>query len=1608
MSEQIALQNNEPEEKSSMDLFEALLAKELAKEGQSTAEPLEPSQPKKPVATARRHKARPLGKRKDTSNETNNEESNNKDNQMLDEVPIRKNSDISKQSLPPAQDDLQPIAVEGSEEEKSSNDLFMALLAKELEKEGGSSDSSTSSQTRKPIIARRPKAVPQTKNDETNKMTEEPTSTSQTQPINVIDKLSPNWDTQMQESWTTKRDALTELKGLISYPSLESGDYSQIASKIVTVMEEEKNMIVIKLAIECVELLSKGLGAGFSSHSRELVEKMLPRMKEKKLGDSIISTLLSIEECSLSFEELVPFLVSSVNSKSPFEKIGSVNCIEVCLSKKTYNKISSVFETITGAIMNASEDGNKDVREASFKCLGRLLWLSGERNFDKYLSKLDKIKLEKVKEFCTSFGEPPKQASLQKPTPATAPSNSISTKPAPAKKPVQKNPPLKRKQEEVVSNNTIPASKKKTVVPSKSKMDLSVRNTVSQEEALSRAEQILPSPTILEMLTSSKWKDRLEAIEQVATFVTGMNKDSLEESADVLVVTLNQKPGWKESNVQVLCKVVEIISNIVENSSTLSTGATATAIEGMLEKLATPKLKEPCMECLSKFSELHSPQFVFEQLYNLTKDHKNPKIAGEALGWISKAIEEFALQSIDVKSLIDFTKICLGNAKPPVKKGASDILCSMRKFMGEGLLNYLNDVKPALLDSIKKEFEKLTGESAPSATRFVRGMKASSSLEGTSDDTGSSSAPITSFDDMLPRTDISTKITSKVLKDMEDQAWKVRLEALETVRSIINDANKRITSNINNLIQALKKRLDDANVKILSVTFELICLISEAVGKEMDKFCVAIIPYMVTKLVHNNKGTRTSTYQALEAIVKNVPFENFIKYMEKAMSNEKGHPDGRKDALQFIDTYLPSMKNKSKDTFQPIVKALINCLQDPKACTRKLAENIVEKIIKSTGAEFIKDNCRDLKPAFKKTILSIVEKYDFGGEPEEAESKHIELRPVATSQKQVFTSSTTLGDIKKQRIEESMEQDEGKIVRKTLAQTSIFREPAAKIESFASPSRIPTTPSTPGKRPISQVKDNVFTTPKKIKFSQKTEQNLLLSPTTLLTPKKSVSQTEKKPTQKFGVEQILAVLSNTKVSNFSTAINAMKTLDALVEIDDVGITVHRESLLSCLASFFEVAFQAVMIGLTGPRICKYMINTMMGLFESRSFAVSVEKKHLYALLDTLLKGLLNEKLFSMEYGEKIVSSLNGLILKILENSSRTTAYSCLISMLEKACLDHESESTSFTKVLIKCINKLTKTLEKTIGIIDIDSVLLSIQNFLINNPPTFFDGKDDMPLRTIKTIIQTLVKLRGTSIRCHLYGLNKIMVSHIEHELNVLSLSSPSASASIRSVLSSPVRSNTTISSAVVPEVEASETDFLKEVCTMIGNKETTKLGLYKLYRFQVQNPEFKLKEYLGTTQFGTIFQDYIVRSVSKIAAHEQAKSVKQPVDSDAFVPFSSSSTFTLNTPPQDERPALRDLNPISIPSSQPSLPSSITQAPIRSKFSIDDYRNELRMRAQQNENVAPGHTQAYNDVASIKERLAQVKQQGSGVAFTKASLDLESIRQKYKMNKDKLPTMLQ
>jgi cytoskeleton-associated protein 5 len=245
---------------------------------------------------------------------------------------------------------------------------------------------------------------------------------------------------------------------------------------------------------------------------------------------------------------------------------------------------------------------------------------------------------------------------------------------------------------------------------------------LSQEEVDEQASEILP-PDVISGLVDSNWKTRLSAIENFQQTLA-----SFEEKCghtQVLVRVVAKKPGLRDTNFQVLKLRLEAVTQIVT-----SFGITVTTADYILnditEKLSDPKNSTSASAALTAIADAIKLEYVVSKVMTFAFEQKSPKVQQESLLWVSQAIKDFGFQ-INPKLMIDDAKKGVNSTNPAVRQATISLLGTMFLYMGNTLMMFFENEKPALKQQIQTEFDKFAGQKPPVPTRGsqTNGMKTS-------------------------------------------------------------------------------------------------------------------------------------------------------------------------------------------------------------------------------------------------------------------------------------------------------------------------------------------------------------------------------------------------------------------------------------------------------------------------------------------------------------------------------------------------------------------------------------------------------------------------------------------------------------------------------------------------------------------------------------------------------------------------------------------------------------------------------------------------------------------------------------------------------------------
>ncbi|KAG1338209.1 protein MOR1 [Cocos nucifera] len=828
-------------------------------------------------------------------------------------------------------------------------------------------------------------------------------------PVDILMPLEKSgfWDGVKAAKWSERRDAVAELTKLASAKRIAPGDFTEICrtlKKLVT----DVNLAVSVEAIQAIGNLARGLRNHFAASSRFLLPVLLEKLKEKKpaLTEALTQTLQAMHKSGcLTLADVIEDVRVAVKNKVPLVRSLTLSWVTCCIETSNKAVVLKLHKDYVPIFMECLNDGTPEVRDASFAALAAITKMVGMKPLEKSLEKLDDVRKKKLSEIIGTTGGGAVTSSGSA-LPSTS-SGSISGHEAAdslfvrrsaasiltGKKPAQAALTTKK------SGSVKPGAVKKADGAGQSKALGSFETEdvepgdMSLEEIEGKLSSFIKAETISQ-LKSGLWKERLEAAGLLKQEVE--NLGDLDRSAEILIRLLCAVPGWGEKNVQVQQQVIEVITYIASFVKCFPKRCVVLCLQGISERVADIKTRAHAMKCLTTFSEAVGPGFIFDRLYKIMKEHKNPKVLSEGILWMVSAVEDFGVSHLKLKDLIDFCKdIGLQSSAAATRNSTIKLIGMLHKFVGPDIKGFLADVKPALLSALDAEYEKNPFEGAAAAPK-----KTVKALDSTS------STSAAGFDG-LPREDISAKITPNLLKNLGCPDWKVRLESIELVNKILEEAHKRIQpAGTGELFAALRGRLFDSNKNLVMATLSTIGSLASAMGPPVEKSSKGTLADVLKCLGDNKKHMRECTLNNLDSWIGAVQIDKMVPYITVALAEPKLGAEGRKDLFDWLSRHLAKI-NESSDALH-LLKPAASALSDKSAEVRKAAETCLGEILNVCGREVVAKNLKDLKgPA----LAFILERLKLSGLREEAsDSTKVISTGLKSSTRNAKPGSNSVGD----------------------------------------------------------------------------------------------------------------------------------------------------------------------------------------------------------------------------------------------------------------------------------------------------------------------------------------------------------------------------------------------------------------------------------------------------------------------------------------------------------------------------------------------------------------------------------------------------------------------
>uniref|UniRef100_A0A672HBA9 Cytoskeleton associated protein 5 n=1 Tax=Salarias fasciatus TaxID=181472 RepID=A0A672HBA9_SALFA len=765
----------------------------------------------------------------------------------------------------------------------------------------------------------------------------------------ILSKLPKDFYEKIEaKKWQERKEALEAVETLTKNPKLENGDYGDLVRALKKVVGKDTNVMLVSLAAKCLAALAAGLRKKFGTYAGQVAPTILEKFKEKK--PQVVQALQEAMDAiflTTTLQNLSEDVLAVMDNKNPSIKqqasLFLARSFRLC-TQATLPK--SVLKPLCAALIKQVNDSAPEVRDAAFEALGTAMKVVGEKAVNPFLADLDKLKLDKIKE-CADKVEPAagggKPAAEKKPAAKAAP---------PVEAPPKSSAPPRKAPGAAGSKvrerlPTAPARRRPAGGAHASRLtSVCVCVCVCQVEACEElAAAVLPA-SCLQQLDSANWKERLASMEEFQR-VSTMDRAAM--PCQALVRMLTKKPGLKETNFQVMQIKLHVVALVAQRGNFSRTSALL-ALDGLVDKVGDVKCGGNAKEALTAIGQACSLPWTAEQVVSTAFAQKNPKNQAEALNWLSTAIKEFGFSGINVKAFISNVKTALGATNPAIRTAAVTLLGVMFLYMGAPLRVFFEDEKPALLSQIDAEFEKV-----PPAHGGGGGGGGGQDIM-----------------DLLPRTDISDKISSDLVSKISDKNWKIRKEGLDEVAAIISEA-KFITPSIGELSLALKGRLGDSNKILVQQTLSILQQLSTSMGPGLKQHVKALGIPVITVLGDSKPNVRAAALATLQMWVEQTGMKEWLEGEDLSEEMKRENPFLRQELLGWLAEKLPTLRAAPAD-LALCVPQLYACLEDRNGDVRKKAQDALPTFMMHLGYDKMNKATGKLKPASKDQVVAMLEK----------------------------------------------------------------------------------------------------------------------------------------------------------------------------------------------------------------------------------------------------------------------------------------------------------------------------------------------------------------------------------------------------------------------------------------------------------------------------------------------------------------------------------------------------------------------------------------------------------------------------------------------------------
>ena len=490
--------------------------------------------------------------------------------------------------------------------------------------------------------------------------------------------------------------------------------------------------------------------------------------------------------------------------------------------------------------------------------------------------------------------------------------------------------------------------------------------TQDEIEITEKIQNFIIDNELFQLFDSNKWDEKKKAFiklnEIISENINSYNNENKEIIFNFIRIKLNY---FKETNFNILKEAYSCFITLF--SSSFDKKYIDILIKGIYEKISDIKLKESIIKLLSILIENYGIKIIINQLLNLFDKKAKIVIMKEYCIFFDKIIIDYGIDNIDIKILIDFCVNLANNSNPQVRMAASQLICTLYKYIGNDIKILIKGIKESTLKNIEQEMEKIE-------VINMKDIKYNKSSKNDNENINNDNNYNNSNKDLIPRVDISKYITNKLLKDIDNGKWIDKKEGIENIQKIILKANNKILINgLKNLFNLIKSKLGDGNKNLVRLIVQLLSQLIEAIGNPIKLYSKTVLLSLLSNLADKQLSLREDCQICIEKWINECGFESIAIYIPQLLKTENF--ELRSELIQILKNNNDKITKDFPDSFfKEIMNSYLLCLQDKSSLIRTSIEELIKESLKFISYNLYYKEIKEFKPAIADSLNLIMDK----------------------------------------------------------------------------------------------------------------------------------------------------------------------------------------------------------------------------------------------------------------------------------------------------------------------------------------------------------------------------------------------------------------------------------------------------------------------------------------------------------------------------------------------------------------------------------------------------------------------------------------------------------